>query len=387
MQTIVRTLKLKTARDIAASDNHCRRLSPVDNADPAKKHLNFEFVSGSTEESNFKKGWSKEEIEKFDKAFRTPPKTTLLQRLEAHEKEREIKTPRKDSVKLVEIMFATPAGLLVDVEKQLKRQGDGTFQPEWGTPLYRYCEANNEFLRNIFGRKNIIGFQVHLDETNVHSHCWVIPEKAGKYNCKHFLGGSLKMQQLQDNYHAHMQKWMPEIAWERGQKKEITGKSHTTVKDWYKKLTRIEELGLSEKVDEFIEKTLQQAEKGPKIETHRIISGLDRQAAQVQSGVFEPKSEHIRALNEDLAELFRDKKGRLAPVSESLKTKYKPGSPRSEYIQDFEERFGKEAAEYAQQHLQRLAMLPLDGLREERKRLKDLGYKVGEKPNTGVGSH
>lgn len=367
MQTVIRTLKLKSPAQIAASDNHCRRLSQVNNADPDRRHLNFEFISGGVEDAIFKKG------------------NSLLERMAALESQREIKTPRKDSVKLIEVLIAAPPGLFVNPEKQVE---NGRLSPD--SPLYEWCESNYRFLQRNFtdGRHytNVIGMQVHLDETTPHIHAWVMPTKDGKYNCKHYLGGSMKMQQLQDNYHAHMQQWMPEVAWERGQKKEITGKSHTTVKDWYKKLARIEKLGLSEKVDEFIEKTLQEAEKGPQIETHEVIANLNRQAAQVKSGVFEPKDEHVRYLNEGIANLFRESKGRLNPVNEAL-SKYKPGSPRDEYLDDFETKFGPDAAEYAQQHLERLAMLQIDGLREERKRLHDLGYNIGNKPFTGAGSH
>ena len=365
MQTVIRTLKLKSPTQIAASDNHCRRLSKVNNADPDRRHLNFEFVSGGTEETIFKKGKS------------------LLERMAALESQREIKTPRKDSVKLIEVLIAAPPGLFVSPEKQVE---NGRLTPQ----MYKWCESNYRFLQRNFtdGKHytNVIGMQVHLDETTPHIHAWVMPTQDLKYNCKHYLGGSVKMQQLQDNYHAHMQQWMPEVAWERGQKKEITGKSHQTVKNWYKKLAKIEQLGLSEKVEEFIEKTLQEAEKGPQIETHEIVSNLNRQAAQVESGVFEPKDKHVRYLNEGIADLFRKTKGRLNPVSETL-SKYKPGSPRSEYLDDFKKEFGTDAAEYAQQHLERLAMLPIDGLRQERERLRDLGYDIGKKPHTGVGSH
>jgi hypothetical protein len=270
MQTIFRLLKLKGS-NITASDEHCRRLSPVENADPAKKHLNYEFASGGTEIDNFAKG------------------ITLVERMNYQEKARGIITPRKDSVKMLEIMFAAPPSLIEKPEEQIRFSNGKAKHPEVDSLLWRWNEANNQFLSNTFGRENIMGTQMHFDETSPHSHSWILPikkEKFGveKYNAKHFTGGAKKMQQLQDKYYEHMQKYMPEIAWERGQKKELTGKKHTTVKEWYGKKTihekhqkEIDGLGIGDAVERAIKAAVEAEIKKAK-ENQGLIVGTGKGA-------------------------------------------------------------------------------------------------------------
>lgn len=242
MQTIIRTLKLKTAQEMAASDNHCQRVSQVSNADPALTPLNFEYTAANSRQ---------EEIAETSQ---------LRERLELMESGRAIQTPRKDSVKLVEIVMAPPPELFKD--KDRAELGENPRMP--GTsqnPMFeKWLYANYTFAKNHFSDTkdytNVVSMKVHLDETTPHLHIHVMPVHKDRYNCKHYLGGSVKMQGLQDAYHKHMQEFMPEVEWERGQKKEITGKDHETVKDWYKKLAQIEKLGLSEELDRTIKELL-----------------------------------------------------------------------------------------------------------------------------------
>lgn len=278
MQTIIRTLKLKTTSDIAASDNHCRRISLVENADPQKQHLNFEYDGNNSVQ------------------FAIINKTqSLSQRIEIIEQERSITTPRKDSVKCVELVMAAPPGLFAQegtpTEKNSFEDGGPLHtQPKPDSLFAQWLQANYRFAKNYFATEsdytNVVSMQVHLDETNPHLHIHVMPIHKGRYNCKHYLGGSLKMQALQDAYYATMKNYVPQIEWERGEKKAITGKDHQTVKAWYQKLARIEQLGLGKQLDEFIEKTLEKAQnesKDRRQEVHELIAGIEQQIQQIKT--------------------------------------------------------------------------------------------------------
>ncbi len=276
MQTIVRSLKLKTTADISASDNHCRRLSQVENADPEKRHLNFEYDGdNSIQYDIMQKGAS------------------ISERMATIEQERGIITPRKDSVKCVELVMAAPPGLFAQegtpVKKTQWSDGLSYSEPERNTLFDKWLQANYRFAKNYFTDErnytNVVSMKVHLDETNPHVHIHVMPVHQGRYNAKHYLGGSVKMQALQDAYHATMKDYVPQIEWERGEKKAITGKDHQTVKDWYQKLATMEKLGLGKQIDEFIEKTLQKARNETKTErqqVHQVMVSIEDQIRQVK---------------------------------------------------------------------------------------------------------
>lgn len=276
MQTIVRSLKLKTTADISASDNHCRRLSQVENADPEKRHLNFEYDGDNLIQYDI-----------MNKAQNLPERIRII------EQEREIITPRKDSIKCVELVMAAPPGLFAQEGTPVRRtqfkDNPVYSEPERNSLFDKWLQANYRFAKNYFTDErnytNVVSMKVHLDETNPHIHIHVMPVHQGRYNAKHYLGGSVKMQALQDAYHATMQSYVPQIEWERGEKKAITGKDHQTVKDWYQKLATMEKLGLGKEIDAFIEKTLQKAQNETRTErqqVHEVMIGIEDQVRQVK---------------------------------------------------------------------------------------------------------
>lgn len=274
MQTIIRTLKLKDAGAITASDNHCRRLSEVQNADPTRSHLNFEYDGDNSVQ--------------YERINSGPDLATRIAKLE---QSHQIITPRKDSVKCVEIVVAAPPGLFDQAgtpTTQTTVNGKPYTQPQQGSLFEQWLYANFRFAQRHFTTggdySNVVSMQVHLDETSPHVHIHIMPVHNGRYNCKHFLGGAKKMQALQDAYHAAMTRDVPSIAWERGQKKELTGRRHTSVKDWYQKLAQIEKLGLGEQVSQLIENALQNEQKqnqSQRQQAHQIIADIEQQNAQV----------------------------------------------------------------------------------------------------------
>ena len=280
MQTIIRTLKLKTPGDISASDNHCRRLSQVENANPDRSRHNFEYMANnSVQEQLARDGQS------------------IGERVASIEVERGIITPRKDSVKCVEIVMAAPPELFKGkTAEQLGEAGEAerfgshtkgmSKDQQFEQWLYaNYCFAKRHF-SDVRDYSNVVSMKVHLDETTPHIHIHVMPVHQGRYNCKHYLGGSMKMQALQDAYHATMKDFMPQIDWERGQKKAITGKDHQTVKDWYQKLATIDDLGMGRVIDQFIKETLEKAQnesKSVRQQVHEVIADIEQQGRQVKT--------------------------------------------------------------------------------------------------------
>jgi hypothetical protein len=85
-----------------------------------------------------------------------------------------------------------------------------------------------QWLKQRYGAANVVNFSVHLDEQTPHIHAVVVPLDAkGKLNCRHYLGGREKLQELQDSFAAAHQG----IGLERG----VQGSKahHTTVKQFY----------------------------------------------------------------------------------------------------------------------------------------------------------
>lgn len=278
MQTIIRTLKLKTPGDISASDNHCRRLSQVENADPDRSRYNFEYMANNLLQEQLARD-----------------RQSISERVASIEVDRGIITPRKDSVKCVEIVMAAPPELFKGKTAEQLGEGEKLFgAPIKGVSKDRqfeqwsyanYCFAKRHF-SDVRDYSNVVSMKVHLDETTPHIHIHVMPVHQGRYNCKHYLGGSMKMQALQDAYHATMKDFMPQIDWERGQKKAITGKDHQTVKDWYQKLATIDELGVGRVIDQFIKETLEKARnesKSVRQQVHEVIADIEQQGRQVKT--------------------------------------------------------------------------------------------------------
>lgn len=64
-----------------------------------------------------------------------------------------------------------------------------------------FVKQSMEWLASVHGRENVVSVWLHRDETSEHIHAMVVPvDPAGRLNCKHFLGGSLKMSGLQDSF-------------------------------------------------------------------------------------------------------------------------------------------------------------------------------------------
>lgn len=187
---ILRTTKIKTNGNIAASLSHNYRDRETHNADETKAHLNsHDHISN-------------------DAAFeaiqnRLPEKV------------------RKDGVRCIEYMITASPDF---------------FENNNCITQDKYFESAKEWLIQRHGLENVITTSIHRDETSPHLIAYVVPyvfnEKKQKenLNCKHFLGGRKTLSDMQTNFHKHVS----HFGLERGVERSIA--KHQTVKEFYSKI-------------------------------------------------------------------------------------------------------------------------------------------------------
>ncbi len=101
-------------------------------------------------------------------------------------------------------------------------------------PVKKYKEwtkENAEWIKKIFGEKNIIDCQCHYDEKTFHNHFFVIPQdENGRLNARKFIGGSRnRMTELQTDYANAMEKF----GLRRGVSGKITRAHHESSRRWH----------------------------------------------------------------------------------------------------------------------------------------------------------
>lgn len=105
---------------------------------------------------------------------------------------------------------------------------------EWAKDIYRFaCDK--------WGEDNIMGFYVHLDETNPHIHCTVLPiTRMNKFSFKELFAGKDKVEftertrRLHDDLAVVNEKW----GLVRGSNKQETGARHRTTEEYRRELRR-----------------------------------------------------------------------------------------------------------------------------------------------------
>ena len=99
-------------------------------------------------------------------------------------------------------------------------------------------KANWDFACKEFGgEKNIVRFSIHRDERTPHIHCVVVPiTPDGRLSAKYYKDGIIKLQGYQNRY----AEVMSPFGLERGIEVSLTGRKHTTSKEYYKSINKIE---------------------------------------------------------------------------------------------------------------------------------------------------
>ena len=153
------------------------------NVDPTRDRLNFEIKNG--------------EVTPVDKH------TSIPRRIETILWQRGIKDPNKELIKKgKEPNRRTVANFILGGSRDQMHHlafGNQVVDLEHGadnSAIKRMPEIENwakdmyRFMSDKFGEKNIAAFVVHLDETNPHIHCTVLPiTERNKFSWNYFLGG------------------------------------------------------------------------------------------------------------------------------------------------------------------------------------------------------
>lgn len=157
----MRVAKMKTAGAIGGKTDHNYRLKEVPNADPARAHLNKEYVAGPED---------------------------LGQRIDGRLTEAGVKV-RKDSVRGMEfILTGSPEGFKRDEKGQV-----GDFSKS------QWVENNLNFMKGRYG-SNLVAFTLHQDEKTPHIHAVVTPVTGdGRLSAKDLFNPKT-LKQLQTDY-------------------------------------------------------------------------------------------------------------------------------------------------------------------------------------------
>ena len=226
---------------IAQSNEHLRvgdisafNANRAGNLDPTRTRLNFEIGKGGV-------------VKEVDQ------KTSIAKRIKAIFDSHGIKDPNigieDEELKKKRVGVRTHANIILQGSRETMRQlafGDQqvdyehgadnshvTRSPEiekWATDMYN-------FIARKYGEENIAAFVVHLDETNPHIHCTLVPiTKSGKLSWVDFFNAKKKY-----DYSKHLDQLHTELAevnekWglKRGDSVAQTGAQHKTYLQWLK---------------------------------------------------------------------------------------------------------------------------------------------------------
>lgn len=157
---------------------------------------------------------------------------------------RTIETPNADP-KLTPKNYhsvATPEAVKQAIKDRLpeKRRSDAvlcieyliTASPEWEgwgkSQEDEFFKRSTQWLMDKHGEENIAGISIHRDISTPHLVAYVVPiDQRGKLNCKNFLGGRAKLNQMQTDF----ANTVADLGLTRG--KEGSKAKHTSIKEYY----------------------------------------------------------------------------------------------------------------------------------------------------------
>lgn len=178
---ILRTAKLKTMGNIGGSLAHSYRTIKTPNADPNLTPKNYHSVA-------------------------TPEAVKQVIKDRLPEKR------RADAVLCIEYLI--------------------TASPEWegwgSSQEVEFFKRSAQWLMDKHGAENVAGVSIHRDISTPHLVAYVIPiDQRGKLNCKNFLGGRVKLNQMQTDF----ANTVTDLGLTRG--KEGSKAKHTSIKEYY----------------------------------------------------------------------------------------------------------------------------------------------------------
>lgn len=173
---------------------------------------------------------------------------------------------------------------------------------EWAKDVYH-------FVADKYGEENIVAFILHLDETNPHVHCTLLPIKDGKFAYKQIFAGkdkyefSQRMKQLHTDFFTEVNtKW----GMSRGRSVSETGARHLTTEEYRRMLseectTFEENIDRHRKVLFSIQSDIRLAERRVKGLT-TMVDNLEKSKAEKQAQLSAAERD-LAANSDDAAEL------------------------------------------------------------------------------------
>lgn len=146
---------------------------------------------------------------------------------------------------------ATPEAVKQAIKDRLpeKRRSDAvlcieyllTASPEWEgwgkNQEAEFFKRSAQWLMDKHGEENIAGMSVHQDISTPQLVAYVVPiDQKGKLNCKDFLGGRVKLNQMQTDF----AKTVADLGLTRG--KEGSKAKHTSIKEYYHDINHARDL-------------------------------------------------------------------------------------------------------------------------------------------------
>ena len=263
------------------SNEHLRRMADKESAkkaqwnyDPSREYLNFEIGKGGV-------------VKEVDKTKSIP------QRIKENLEARGIKDPNISLINQGKNpYYRTVANFILGGNREVMRNlAFGNQKVNWehgadNSDLKRMPEIEAwakdayAFMCKKYGEQNIAAFVVHLDETNPHCHCTVLPiTKKNKFS---FFGVFLKGNNTKDALSEYMDSLHTEYAeevgmkygMERGDSIKETGAVHRTTEEYRRKLWK----DAQEKEEEVRENTRTIEQQNSTITNQRgIIASLNRE--------------------------------------------------------------------------------------------------------------
>ena len=207
------------------------------NVDPTRDHLNFEIKKGC-------------QVVPVDKAMSIP------RRIRENLKSRGIEDPNKKYKKLgQDPKIRTVANFILGGSRtQMHRLAFGNQQVDLehgadNSAIKRMPEIENwakdmyRFMSDKFGEKNIAAFVVHLDETNPHIHCTVLPiTEQNKFSWKQVMVGEnnskFEYQKRTTELHNTIAEINAKYGLERGEPIAETGAKHRSTAEYHEALRK-----------------------------------------------------------------------------------------------------------------------------------------------------
>ena len=257
---ILRVQKLKTNTAVRGSLKHAFRDQPTPNADSSMEAENSHIGAASVEEA----------ISKY--------KGKLPEKV------------RKNGVRCIEyLMTGSPDA----IHGKTRKEQDAYFSD---------CL---DWLKEKHGAENVVYAGIHRDETTPHMYAYVVPlsqerddqgklKKPGKLNCREFLGGRTKLNEMQTDFAEKVGK---RHGLERG--KEGSRAKHTSIKEYYTRVNqraKIPDIPANEFTQQVVEKTLMSKtyESGDQVKA-RIMPKIEDELKTAHAILKESKANQRKA--------------------------------------------------------------------------------------------